>query len=133
MERKQSSIAVVGLHAHSVAGSPFDGFGYPQEHMDYAYENGCSALALTDQGNMNGMSPQILHAKKMKLDIDYRHISAEDLLRKKPKFDVILNMEVIEHVESPAFFIEICSNLLKTRGLIFCSTINKNFKRNHFA
>ena len=74
-----------------------------------------------------------LHAKKMKLDIDYRHISAEDLLRKKPKFDVILNMEVIEHVESPAFFIEICSNLLKTKGLIFCSTINKNFKSYLFA
>ena len=74
-----------------------------------------------------------LHAKKMKLDIEYRHISAEDLLRKKPKFDVILNMEVIEHVESPAFFIEICSNLLKTRGLIFCSTINKNFKSYLFA
>ena len=43
-----------------------------------------------------------LHAK-MKLDIEYRHISAEDLLRKKPKFDVILNMEVIEHVDNPAF------------------------------
>ena len=74
-----------------------------------------------------------LHAKKMKLDIDYQHISAEDLLKKKPKFDVILNMEVIEHVDSPAFFIEICSNLLKRRGLIFCSTINKNFKSYLFA
>ena len=74
-----------------------------------------------------------LHAKKMKLDIEYLHISAEDLLRKKPKFDVILNMEVIEHVDSPAFFIEICSNLLKSRGLIFCSTINKNFKSYLFA
>ena len=42
-------------------------------------------------------------------------------------------MDVIEHVESPAFFIEICSNLLKTRGLIFCSTINKNFKSYLFA
>ncbi len=74
-----------------------------------------------------------LHAKKMKLDIEYRHISAEDLLRKKPKFDVILNMEVIEHVDSPTFFIEICSNLLKSRGIIFCSTINKNFKSYLFA
>ena len=66
MERKKSSIAFVGLHAHSVAGSPFDGFGYPQEHMDFAYDNGASALALTDHGNMNGLSHQILHAKKMK-------------------------------------------------------------------
>ena len=55
----------VNLHAHSGVGSPFDGFGYPQEHMDYAYENGCEALALTDHGNMNGFAYQVLHAKKM--------------------------------------------------------------------
>ena len=46
---KKSNIPFVGLHAHSVAGSPFDALGYPQDHMDYAYENGCEALALTDQ------------------------------------------------------------------------------------
>ena len=56
----------VNLHAHSGVGSPFDGFGYPQEHMDFAYENGCEALALTDHGNMNGFAYQVLHAKKMK-------------------------------------------------------------------
>ena len=55
----------MGLHAHSGVGSPFDGLGYPQEHMDFAYENGCDALALTDHGNMNGMAYQVLHAKKM--------------------------------------------------------------------
>jgi len=66
MERMKSSVPFVGLHAHSVAGSVFDGFGYPQDHMDFAYENGMSALALTDHGNMNGLSYQILHAKKMK-------------------------------------------------------------------
>jgi len=56
----------VNLHAHSGVGSPFDGFGYPQEHMDFAFENGCEALALTDHGNMNGFAYQVLHAKKMK-------------------------------------------------------------------
>ena len=61
----KSSIPFVGLHAHSVAGSPFDALGYPPEHMDYAYENGCDALALTDHGNMNGLAYQVLHAKKM--------------------------------------------------------------------
>ena len=65
---KKSSIPFVGLHAHSVAGSPFDGMGYPNEHMDFAYENGMQALALTDHGNMNGMSYQVLHAKKMKAE-----------------------------------------------------------------
>jgi len=61
----KSTIPFVGLHAHSVAGSPFDALGYPQEHMDYAYKNGNNALALTDHGNMNGLAYQVLHAKKM--------------------------------------------------------------------
>jgi DNA polymerase-3 subunit alpha len=59
-------IDFVNLHAHSGVGSPFDGFGYPQEHMDYAFSNGSKALALTDHGNMNGFAYQVLHAKKMK-------------------------------------------------------------------
>ena len=63
---KKSNIPFVGLHAHSVAGSPFDALGYPQDHMDYAYDNGCEALALTDHGNCNGLGYQVLHAKKMK-------------------------------------------------------------------
>ena len=60
------SIKFVGLHAHSVAGSIFDALGFPQEHMEFAYSNGSDALALTDHGNMNGLSYQVLHAKKMK-------------------------------------------------------------------
>lgn len=68
MERKISKIKFVGLHAHSVAGSIFDAVGYPQEHADFAYANGCDALALTDHGNMNGLSWQVLHAKKMQAD-----------------------------------------------------------------
>tara|TARA_Y100000591_G_scaffold265341_3_gene238908 strand:- start:3288 stop:6713 length:3426 start_codon:yes stop_codon:yes gene_type:complete len=59
------NIKFVGLHAHSGVGSPFDGFGYPQEHMDYCFNNGGQALALTDHGNMNGFAYQILHANKM--------------------------------------------------------------------
>ena len=65
MDRTDSKIKFVGLHAHSVAGSIFDAIGYPQAHMDFAYENGGDALALTDHGNMNGLAYQVLHAKKM--------------------------------------------------------------------
>ena len=65
-KKNKPSIPFVGLHAHSVAGSPFDALGYPQEHMNYAYENGMDALALTDHGNANGLAYQVLHAKKMK-------------------------------------------------------------------
>ena len=65
-DRVKSKIPFVGLHAHSVAGSLFDALGYPGEHMDFAYENGCDALALTYHGNANGLSYQVIHAKKMK-------------------------------------------------------------------
>ena len=57
----------VNLHGHSCF-SLFDGFGFPQEHMDFAYENGSRALALTDHGSMNGLSYQLLRAKEMKAE-----------------------------------------------------------------
>ena len=65
IERIVPTIPFVNLHGHSVAGSIFDALGFPQDHMDFAYENGLEALALTDHGNMNGLSWQVLHAKKM--------------------------------------------------------------------
>jgi DNA polymerase-3 subunit alpha len=64
-ERVESKVPFVGLHAHSGL-SLFDGLGYPQEHMKFAHQNGCDALALTDHGHMNGLSHQVLFAKKMK-------------------------------------------------------------------
>jgi len=66
MEDNMNKIDFVGLHAHSGVGSPFDGFGYPQDHMEFAHNNGSRALALTDHGNMNGLAYQVLHAKRMK-------------------------------------------------------------------
>ena len=71
---KKNNVPFVGLHAHSVAGSVFDGLGYPQEHMDFAFENGCDALALTDHGNMNGLAYQVLHAKKMQEEGKMKHM-----------------------------------------------------------
>ena len=65
---KKSNVPFVGLHAHSGMGSPFDGLGYPKEHMEYAFNNGSTALAQTDHGNMNAMAYQVQHAKKMKKD-----------------------------------------------------------------
>ncbi len=66
-ERTISEVPFVGLHAHSGL-SLFDGIGYPQEHMDFAYQNGNDALALTDHGHMNGLPYQVLHVKKMMED-----------------------------------------------------------------
>ena len=73
-----------------------------------------------------------LHAKKNNLDINYICSSPEKLKIKK-KFDVILNMEIIEHVEDVQFFLKSCSKLLKKNGLMFVSTINKTFKSYMFA
>ena len=57
----------VNLHGHSCF-SLFDGFGFPQEHMNFAHGNGSKALALTDHGSMNGLSYQLLRAKEMKAE-----------------------------------------------------------------
>ena len=73
-----------------------------------------------------------LHSKKNKLNINYLCSSPEKLKFKK-KFDVILNMEIIEHVEDINFFLKSCSGLLKKDGLMFVATINKTFKSYIFA
>ena len=69
-----------------------------------------------------------LHARQVGLNIDYRVTTAEELVENNEMFDVILNMEVIEHVASPADFLISCHELLKPNGLMICSTINRNIK-----
>jgi len=69
-----------------------------------------------------------VHAEKMGLDIDYRHTSAEALAAAGEQFDVILNMEVVEHVADPQTYLNACQALLKPGGLMICSTINRNPK-----
>jgi len=54
--------------------------------------------------------------------------TAEDLERAGERFDVILNMEVIEHVADPAAFTRICAAMLKPGGLIFIATLNRTLK-----
>jgi 2-polyprenyl-6-hydroxyphenyl methylase/3-demethylubiquinone-9 3-methyltransferase len=72
------------------------------------------------------------HAKKNNLDIKYISTSPE-MLRNKKKFDVVLNMEIVEHVEDLDFFIKESSKLLKRNGLMFIATLNKTFKSFVFA
>ena len=73
-----------------------------------------------------------LHSKENKLKINYLCSSPEKLKSKK-KFDVVLNMEIVEHVEDIDFFLNSCSKLLKKNGLMFIATINKTLKSYIFA
>jgi 2-polyprenyl-6-hydroxyphenyl methylase/3-demethylubiquinone-9 3-methyltransferase len=69
-----------------------------------------------------------VHAEQSGLSIDYRHTTAEDLAAAGEQFDVVLNMEVVEHVADPLAYLTACQQLLKTGGLMICSTLNRNPK-----
>lgn len=69
-----------------------------------------------------------LHAEQTGLKIDYRHTTAEDMAAAGEQFDVVLNMEVVEHVADPLSYLTATRELLKPGGLEICSTINRNPK-----
>ncbi|WP_209599205.1 bifunctional 2-polyprenyl-6-hydroxyphenol methylase/3-demethylubiquinol 3-O-methyltransferase UbiG [Ruegeria sp. HKCCSP351] len=69
-----------------------------------------------------------IHAEQSGLQIDYRHTTAEDMAAAGEQFDVVLNMEVVEHVADPAGFLTASQQLLRPGGLLICSTINRNTK-----
>jgi 2-polyprenyl-6-hydroxyphenyl methylase / 3-demethylubiquinone-9 3-methyltransferase len=69
-----------------------------------------------------------LHADQSGLAIDYRVTTAEDLAAAGERFDVVLNMEVVEHVSDPLAYLTACHDLLKPGGLMICSTLNRNPK-----
>ena len=73
-----------------------------------------------------------IHAKKSGLNIEYFCTSPEKF-QSSLKFDVILNMEIIEHVDDVDFFLKSCSNLLKKNGVMFVATLNKTLKSYIFA
>ena len=80
----------------------------------------------------NNIKAAKLHAKEMNLNINYIHSSPENLNLEK-KFDVILNMEIVEHVADINLFIKNCSSFIKKNGIMFVATINKNLKSYLFA
>ena len=55
MSRKKSIIPFVNFHSHTTF-SVFDGMGYPADHMNFVWDNGGDAMAITDHGNMNGLA-----------------------------------------------------------------------------
>jgi 2-polyprenyl-6-hydroxyphenyl methylase/3-demethylubiquinone-9 3-methyltransferase len=69
-----------------------------------------------------------IHAEQSGLVIDYRFTTAEDLAAAGERFDVVLNMEVVEHVSDPLAYLTACQVLLKSGGIMLCSTLNRNSK-----
>jgi 2-polyprenyl-6-hydroxyphenyl methylase/3-demethylubiquinone-9 3-methyltransferase len=69
-----------------------------------------------------------VHAAQSGLGIDYRHTTAEDMAAAGEQFDVVLNMEVVEHVADPLGYLTACQQLLRRGGLMVTSTLNRNPK-----
>lgn len=69
-----------------------------------------------------------LHAEQSNLDIAYRCATAEQLVAEGAQFDVVLTMEVVEHVADPGPFIADCSRLLAPGGVCFAATLNRTAK-----
>ena len=68
------------------------------------------------------------HAAQTGVTVDYRAVTAEQLAAEGEKFDIILNMEVVEHVADVDFFITTCASMVKPGGMMFVATINRTMK-----
>lgn len=69
-----------------------------------------------------------LHAEDSGLSIEYRCTTAEDIAAAGERFDIVLAMEVVEHVADVGLFVEACATLVKPGGLLFMATINRTLK-----
>ncbi len=68
------------------------------------------------------------HANEQSLEIDYQVLKIEDLAQDGQTFDVVLCLEVLEHVPNVPAFIEICAGLVKPGGMMILSTLNRTLK-----
>ena len=67
-----------------------------------------------------------LHSKKNNLKINYINTSPENM-RENEKYDIILNLEIVEHVENIDLYFKSCAKLLKKNGIMFTATLNRTF------
>jgi 2-polyprenyl-6-hydroxyphenyl methylase / 3-demethylubiquinone-9 3-methyltransferase len=68
------------------------------------------------------------HAKASGVAVDYRAVSAEDLAAAGETFDIVFNMEVVEHVADVELFMNTCASMVRPGGLMFVATINRTMK-----
>lgn len=68
------------------------------------------------------------HARRMGVEVDYRAVTAEELLAEGAQFDVVTAMEVVEHVVDMPAFVKTCAALVRPGGLMFAATLNRTLK-----
>ncbi|CAH0342291.1 bifunctional 2-polyprenyl-6-hydroxyphenol methylase/3-demethylubiquinol 3-O-methyltransferase UbiG [Rhizobium sp. CECT 9324] len=68
------------------------------------------------------------HAAQSGVPVDYRAVTAEALAEAGETFDIVLNMEVVEHVADVDFFLSTCASMVRPGGMMLVSTINRTFK-----
>ncbi len=86
-----------------------------------------AVVTAVDASERNIQTAQV-HAIEQGLEIDYRHSTVEDLAKTRPQFDVVLNMEVVEHVADVDLFLGTCAELLKPGGIMIIATLNRTAK-----
>ncbi len=92
------------------------------------------ASMVSVDASMANINTAKTHAREQGLGIDYRHGAAENMLSEEAaSFDVILNMEVIEHTSNPGLFLQSCAELLRPGGLMIIATINRTPKARFLA
>ena len=74
-----------------------------------------------------------LHAERMGLSIAYRETTSEALAAEGSTFDIVLNMEVVEHVSNVPLYMKSCADLVAPGGLLFSATINRTARALAFA
>jgi 2-polyprenyl-6-hydroxyphenyl methylase/3-demethylubiquinone-9 3-methyltransferase len=68
------------------------------------------------------------HARQSGVSVDYRNTTAEALAEAGERFDVVLAMEVVEHVADVGLFVELAASMVKPDGLLFAATLNRTMK-----
>ena len=132
---RERTVAHFGLDSGSIR--PFEGLRF----LDIGCGGGLlsepmarlGATMVSADASEENIKTASVHAAEQGLDIDYRCTTAEALAEAGETFDVILNMEVIEHVADPMRFLADCAGMLKPGGLMFVATLNRTFKAHALA